>query len=97
MAMFQWANWPLWLICSGMIAAAVIDWWKFKVPNKLTFPLILSGWVVGLANDFGLGAGDGGRGGALSGSFIGVGVLFPSFAIAGRGAVDCQVTRASGS
>jgi hypothetical protein len=21
-----------------MIAAAVIDWWKFKVPNRLTFP-----------------------------------------------------------
>src|SRR5436189_218164 len=42
--------WPVLLICAGMIACAVIDWWKFKVPNKLTFPLILGGWLLGLLN-----------------------------------------------
>ena len=51
---FSVENWPIHLVCVGMIAAAVIDWWKFKVPNKLTFPLILGGWALGLANNFGL-------------------------------------------
>src|SRR6266496_3627256 len=50
------------------VAAAIIDWWKFKVPNKLTFPLILSGWLLGLANNLGLEAGDGGFGAALAGT-----------------------------
>src|ERR1043166_5714628 len=56
-SLFTWENWPVLVVCAGMIAAAVIDWWKFKVPNRLTFPLIISGWLLGLANNFGLGAG----------------------------------------
>ena len=35
-----------------MIVAAVIDGWKFKVPNWLTLPLVLSGWAIGLLHDF---------------------------------------------
>ena len=56
MKFFSVEYWPIQFICAGMIAAAVIDWWKFKVPNKLTFPLIFSGWALGLANNFNLGA-----------------------------------------
>ena len=56
MKLYTLEYWPVHVICAGMIAAAVIDWWKFKVPNKLTFPLIFSGWALGLANNFGLGA-----------------------------------------
>ena len=56
MKLYTLEYWPVHVICAGMIAAAVIDWWKFKVPNKLTFPLIFSGWVLGLANNLGLGA-----------------------------------------
>ena len=37
-----------------MIVAAVIDGWKLKVPNWLTFPLVLSGWALGLLHTFGL-------------------------------------------
>src|SRR5207248_6851807 len=69
MSLFTWANWPLLVICAGMIAAAIIDWWKFKVPNRLTFPLIISGWVLGLCNNFGLEAGIGGIGASLTGTF----------------------------
>ena len=43
------ANWPIVIVCAGMVAAAVIDWWKFKVPNRLTFPLIISGWIYSTA------------------------------------------------
>ena len=31
------SNWPLTFICAAMIVAAVIDGWKLKVPNWLTF------------------------------------------------------------
>ncbi len=62
-----------------MLAAAIIDWWKFKVPNKLTFPLIFSGWLLGLANNFGLGAGEGGIGAALAGTVLGFLLLLPVY------------------
>jgi prepilin peptidase CpaA len=91
------ANWPIVVICVGMLAAAVIDWWKFKVPNKLTFPLIISGWVLGLANDFGLDAGAGGIGSALFGTFLGCALLLPVYAIGGMGAGDVKMTMGFGS
>src|SRR6516162_2813092 len=97
MSLFTWAHWPLLVICAGMIAAAVIDWWKFKVPNKLTFPLIISGWVLGLANNFGLEAGDGGIGAALFGTFLGCALLLPIYAIGGMGAGDVKMTMGFGS
>src|SRR5438128_182806 len=101
MALFDVAFWPIWVVCSGMIAAAVIDWWKFKVPNKLTFPLILSGWVLGLANNFGLGAGydgvGGGIGAALLGTCVGFGLLLPIYAIGGMGAGDVKMTMGFGA
>jgi prepilin peptidase CpaA len=90
-------NWPVLVVCLGMLAAAVIDWWKFKVPNKLTFPLILSGWVLGLANNFGLEAGLGGIGAALLGTVLGLALLLPIYAIGGMGAGDVKMTMGFGS
>ncbi|MBI3411832.1 MAG: prepilin peptidase [Planctomycetes bacterium] len=101
MRLFTPEYWPIHVICVGMIAAAVIDWWKFKVPNKLTFPLIVSGWVLGLANNFGLGAGvdgiGGGIGSALAGTCVGMGLLLPVYAIGGMGAGDVKMTMGFGS
>lgn len=101
MNLFSPEFWPVHVICVGMIAAAVIDWWKFKVPNKLTFPLILSGWVLGLCNNFGLGAGfdgvGGGIGAALAGTFLGMALLLPVYAIGGMGAGDVKMTMGFGS
>ena len=90
-------NWPVLVVCAGMLAAAVIDWWKFKVPNKLTFPLIISGWVLGLANNFGLEAGAGGLGAALVGTALGMALLLPIYAIGGMGAGDVKMTMGFGS
>lgn len=45
-------TWPLGIVSLGMIVGAIIDGWKFKVPNKLTFPLILSGWLLGAVYTF---------------------------------------------
>ena len=91
------ANWPIVVICIGMLAAAIIDWWKFKVPNKLTFPLIITGWLLGLANNFGLEAGEGGIGAALFGTFLGCALLIPVYAIGGMGAGDVKMTMGFGS
>ena len=97
MKFFSLEYWPLHVICIGMIAAAIIDWWKYKVPNKLTFPLIITGWMLGLANNFGLDAGIGGLGSAVAGTFLGMGLLLPMYAIGGMGAGDVKMTMGFGS
>ena len=97
MKLFTLEYWPVHVVCVGMIAAAVIDWWKFKVPNKLTFPLIISGWLLGLCNNFGLDAGQGGIGSALLGTLLGLGLLLPVYAIGGMGAGDVKMTMGFGS
>ena len=97
MRLLTWENWPVLVICAGMLAAAVIDWWKFKVPNKLTFPLILSGWLLGLANDCGLNAGAGGIGAALLGTLLGFLLLLPIYSIGGMGAGDVKMTMGFGA
>jgi prepilin peptidase CpaA len=38
-------NWPVWLLSLVLVIAAVIDGWKLKVPNWITFPLVLGGWA----------------------------------------------------
>src|SRR5271154_2805982 len=96
---FTLENWPVAVVCVGMITAAVIDWWKYKVPNKLTFPLIISGWVLGLLNNFALvpGGGEGGIGAALLGTLVGCALLIPIYAIGGMGAGDVKMTMGFGS
>jgi len=97
---FILSHWPLTIVCAAMILAAVIDGWKLKVPNWLTFPLILSGWLLGLLNNFGLlvEAGfDGGIGGALAGTTLGFVLLFPVYSIGGMGAGDVKMQMGFGS
>jgi prepilin peptidase CpaA len=94
-------NWPLWFICLAMIASAVIDWWIFKVPNWLTFPVIISGWLFGLIHTCGgqiiSGDGDGGIGDSLAGTAWGFALLLPIYAIGGMGAGDVKMTMGFGS
>jgi prepilin peptidase CpaA len=90
-------NWPVLVICVGMLAAAIIDWWKFKVPNKLTYPLIFSGWLLGIANNFGLEAGEGGFGAAVAGTVLGFLLLLPIYSIGGMGAGDVKMTMGFGA
>jgi len=93
------SNWPLSLICAAMILAAIIDGWKLKVPNWLTFPLVISGWLLGLFHDFGWlsGTGVGGIGAALAGSALGFALLFPVYAIGGMGAGDVKMQMGFGA
>src|SRR5271170_5617605 len=94
------SQWPLAFICVAMIVAAVIDGWKLKVPNWLTFPLILSGWLLGLLHNcdvFTHSTGVGGIGSALAGTFLGMALLYPVYMIGGMGAGDVKMQMGFGS
>ncbi|CAN5433502.1 A24 family peptidase [soil metagenome] len=99
MALFSLDNWPLLFISAAMIVAAVIDGWKLKVPNWLTFPLIFSGWILGLIHSCGWlpDTGIGGLGSALAGTALGFALLLPIYAIGGMGAGDVKMQMGFGS
>ncbi len=92
-------HWPLWFVCLAMIVAAIIDGWKLKVPNWLTFPLVVSGWGLGLLHTFDLldGTGAGGVGASLAGTALGFALLFPIYAIGGMGAGDVKMQMGFGA
>ncbi len=85
-------NWPIWLLSAILIIAAVIDGWLLKVPNWLTFPLILGGWAAG--------AYCGGFSGLIcsfAGTLVGLGLLLPAYAIGGMGAGDVKLMAGVGA
>lgn len=90
---------PVLIVSAGMILAAIIDGWAFKVPNWLTLSLVLSGWCLGISHDLGL-AVDAGRGGflhALAGTALGFALLFPVLFIGGMGQGDVKMQMGFGS
>jgi prepilin peptidase CpaA len=99
MALFSLDHWPLLFVCAAMIAAAIIDGWKLKVPNWLTFPLVLAGWAFGLCHNFGWleGTGVGGLGASLAGTALGFALLAPVYAIGGMGAGDVKMQMGFGA
>lgn len=93
-------NWPLMFICAAMIVAAIIDGWKLKVPNWLTFPLVISGWVLGLGHNLGWlpeSTGAGGIGASLAGTMLGFILLYPVYAIGGMGGGDVKMQMGFGA
>lgn len=90
---------PVVVVCAGMILAAIIDGWAFKVPNWLTLSLVLSGWLLGLLHSFNVpvDAGTGGIGSALLGTFVGFIMLFPMLAIGGMGQGDVKMQMGFGA
>jgi prepilin peptidase CpaA len=92
-------NWPLAFVCAAMIVAAVIDGWKLKVPNWLTFPLILSGWALAIVHTCGWlgGTGEGWIGGSLAATALGFVLLFPVHMIGGMGAGDVKMQMGFGA
>lgn len=87
------------VISFGMLLAAFIDGYAFKVPNWLTLSLVVSGWYLGAMNDLGWSTvtGTGGIGYALLGTFLGFLMLFPALFIGGMGQGDVKMTMAFGS
>jgi prepilin peptidase CpaA len=70
----------------AVTVAAVIDGWKLKVPNWLTFPFIASGW----AYHFWTG-GFGALGSSLAGTAVGLLLLLAPYVIGGMGAGDVKL------
>ena len=70
----------------AMTVAAVIDGWKLKVPNCITFPFVLSGW----AYHFWTG-GFAAFGSSLLGTTLGLLLLLAPYAIGGMGAGDVKL------
>ena len=86
------ANWHVWLVSFTLVVAAVIDGWKLKVPNWVTFPMILSGWAFGLYD-----GGMAGLGYSLLGTLAGLAMLLPLYAIGGMGAGDVKLLAGVGA
>jgi prepilin peptidase CpaA len=99
---FLQQKWPLVFISAGMIVAAVIDGWKFKVPNWLTFPLIITGWILGaiyMFTDYNPYLEDGSNrlAASLLGTAVGFALLFPLWLLGGMGAGDVKMQMGFGS
>jgi prepilin peptidase CpaA len=89
-------NSTAWLVAWGvtltLVVAAIIDGWKLKVPNWLTFPMVLAGW----ATSFVL-FGWAGLGYSLAGTAVGLAVLLPAYAVGGMGAGDVKLMAGVGA
>jgi prepilin peptidase CpaA len=86
------ANWTVWFVSIVLIVAAIIDGKILKVPNWLTFPFIVSGWVYcGIAGGFS------GLGYSLLGTFVGMMLLLVLRNVGGMGAGDVKLLAGVGA
>lgn len=80
------------LVSVVLIFAAVIDGLKLKVPNWITFPMIICGW---LASSYFFGWS--GLFYSLIGTGVGLALLLPAYAIGGMGAGDVKLLAGVGA
>jgi prepilin peptidase CpaA len=81
-----------WFVSAVLVEAALIDGWKLKVPNWLTFHMVIGG--------LGYAAYVGGTAGflwALAGAAVGLATLLPLHAIGGMGAGDVKLMAGVGA
>lgn len=79
-------NWVMWVVSATLVVAAVIDGLYLKVPNKITYPLIVSGWAYSAMM-----GGWAGLGWSLLATLFGLGLLFGLHLIGGMGAGDVKL------
>ena len=82
----------IWLVTAVLVVAAVIDGWKLKVPNWITFPFVISGWIYWTTC-----YGWEGLGWSLVGTLVGLALLLPAYAIGGMGAGDVKLLAGVGA
>ena len=88
-------SWHVWFVTITLVVAAVIDGLKLKVPNWITYPMILSGWIYSTAlSPY---AGWDGLCYSLLGTAVGLGLLLPAYAIGGMGAGDVKLLAGVGA
>ncbi|MCS7166996.1 MAG: A24 family peptidase [Gemmatales bacterium] len=85
-------GWPLIVLTAFLVAGAVIDCWQLRVPNWLTFSMMLSGLVLAAIWD-------GWSGLWASWLLLGWGflLLWPVYAIGGMGAGDVKMQMGFGA
>jgi len=79
-------HWVMWAVSVTLVVAAVIDGLYLKVPNKITYPLIIAGWLYSFAV-----GGFVGLGMSRLATFIGFACLFFLHLIGGMGAGDVKL------
>lgn len=85
-------NWPIKLVSAILILAAWIDGKELKVPNWITFPMVLSGLVYSTC----VGGFDGFIAGIL-GMCCGLLCLLPLYSVGGMGAGDVKLMAGIGA
>jgi prepilin peptidase CpaA len=89
-------HWPIWVVSIILVVAAVIDGIKLKVPNWITFPMILTGWVYSATCVAGYPWWEGLMY-SLAGTAVGLALLLPAYAIGGMGAGDVKLLAGVGA
>ncbi|MEM7478614.1 MAG: A24 family peptidase [Planctomycetota bacterium] len=79
-------NWAMWALSATLVIAAVIDGMYLKVPNVITYPLIIAGWIYSAAV-----GGWAGFGWSFAATFFGMALLFGLHLIGGMGAGDVKL------
>ncbi|MBA4017405.1 MAG: prepilin peptidase [Pirellula sp.] len=85
-------HWPIWFVTATLVVAAVIDGYQLKVPNWITFPMIVSGWIYSVTF-----YGWEGLGWSLVGTMVGLALLLPAYAVGGMGAGDVKLLAGVGA
>jgi prepilin peptidase CpaA len=91
-------NWPYWVVTIFVIVAAYIDGKELRVPNKITYPMIIAGWIYSMIS-YSM-SGEGwmtGLGWSLAGTAVGLATLLPAYSIGGMGAGDVKMMAAIGA
>src|SRR4029450_6917697 len=79
-------HWNVWLVTVVLIVAAVIDGFELRVPNWITFPFIIGGWIYSTAA-----FGWQGLGWSFAGTILGMSILMAFYLIGGMGAGDVKL------
>jgi prepilin peptidase CpaA len=89
--------WAVWVVTILLVVAAVIDGWKLKVPNWITFPMVISGWVYSACFSQAVETWWEGLLWSLVGTVVGLALLLPAYAIGGMGAGDVKLLAGVGA
>jgi len=91
-------NWVYWAVSIFAVIAAYIDGKELRVPNKITLPMIVAGWIWSSIH-----YGNTDQGWyiglmwSLAGTGVGLATLLPAYAVGGMGAGDVKMMAAIGA
>ncbi|ADG66641.1 peptidase A24A prepilin type IV [Planctopirus limnophila DSM 3776] len=89
---FLMQHWDVKFVSLVLILAAWIDGKELRVPNWITFPMVLSGLIYGFVMGGWAGLGD-----SLIGMVVGLACLLPLYAVGGMGAGDVKLMAGMGA